>query len=111
MRRFALMLCVVASPVAADWVSLKGDAVRVALEGRVVEYENARQDFRASGRTLYTFGGRDSWGYRRVQGDQYCSQWPPSDLWACYDLEQNGIRVRFVGSAGADDVTVGIYVD
>ena len=110
MSRFALMMTVLAGPAVAEpWDVLDGDGVRAALAGRTVIYADAIQDFRASGRTLYVFGGRDSWGYWRVQGDQYCSQWPPSDLWACYDLAVSGDRVRFIGTG--DDITDGVYGD
>jgi hypothetical protein len=107
MRRIAqvtaLLLGVSPGPaLAQDWQALSGDQVRVALEGRKLTYDSgATQDFRASGRTLYN-AGRDSWGYWRITGDQYCSQWPPSDLWSCYDLllAPDGARVRFVGGSG-----------
>ena len=111
MRRFALICAVLlAGPVLAEpWRVLSGAEVQVALEGRTLIYENATQDFRASGRTLYVFGGEDSWGYWRVEGDAYCSQWPPSDLWACYEIAVWQDNVRFVGSGG--DSTVGVYAD
>lgn len=86
---------------------MSGDDIRAALTNRVLVYENARQDFRGSGRTLYTHKGRDSWGYWEVRGAQYCSQWPPSDLWACYDMDRAGARVRFVGTG--DDITEAVY--
>ncbi|MGB7244941.1 MAG: hypothetical protein WBC93_22985 [Sulfitobacter sp.] len=92
----------------ADWQKVQGDAVRTALSGRILQYEDAWQDFRASGRTLYN-AGSESWGYWRVEGDQYCSQWPPSDLWACYDLEASGDKLRFVGDEG--DTTEATYAD
>lgn len=103
------LLC--AGPVAGEeetWRAMSGPEIEEALTGRTLEYQNAWQDFRASGRTLY-HAGRDSWGYWAVRGDQYCSMWPPSDLWACYGLEQNGARLRFVGQAG--DITLGKYRD
>jgi hypothetical protein len=110
MRRFALILALCLSAtmaVAEQWAVLDGAAVRAALEGRVLIYSGgARQDFRASGKTLYN-AGQDSWGNWRVQGNQYCSEWPPSDLWACYDLQSNGSVIRFIGAAG--DVTDGAY--
>ncbi|WP_415920207.1 hypothetical protein [Tateyamaria sp. SN6-1] len=110
MRRFALMMVALCAPAqAGTWVTLEGAEIRAALEGRDIIYENARQDFRASGRTLYVFGGRDSWGYWRVEGDQYCSQWPPSDLWACYGVAVSGNRVRFIGTG--DDITEGVYAE
>ncbi|MEP1585278.1 MAG: hypothetical protein ABJR46_13775 [Tateyamaria sp.] len=110
MKRIALMFLIFApSGALADWIALKGPEISQALTGRTLAYEKAQQDFRASGKTLYVFGGRDSWGNWRVQDDQYCSQWPPQDLWACYGLERQGDALRFVGEAG--DVTEGVYVD
>ncbi len=110
MRLAALGLALLL-PLAAGadtWERLTGDEVRTALEGRKLAYATAWQDFRASGRTLYN-AGADSWGYWRVQGDQYCSQWPPSDLWACYGLERLGDTLRFVGAG--DDITEATYAD
>ena len=104
----ACAVCTVcAGPAWAEsWTPLTGAEIRTALEGRVLQYESAWQDFRSSGATLY-HAGRDSWGYWRVEGDRYCSLWPPSDLWACYGLERSGERLRFVGAAG--DVTEARY--
>ncbi|WP_370402047.1 hypothetical protein [Sulfitobacter sp. JB4-11] len=93
----------------AVWQKLSGAQITAALTGRALQYDTAWQDFRASGRTLY-HAGRDSWGYWRVEADQYCSMWPPSDLWACYAMERAGDRLRFIG-IGADDVTEATYRD
>lgn len=87
------------------WVTLSGSEITEILTDHTVDYPDAWQDFRASGRTLYN-AGRDSWGYWAVRGDQYCSMWPPSDLWACYDMARKGDMVRFIGEAG--DVTDGV---
>ena len=109
MRRFALMLILCAAPVAAEeWRGLDGAEIAAALTDRVLVYDDAQQDFRASGRTLYN-AGQDSWGYWNVRGDQYCSMWPPSDLWACFDLEAKGEMLRFVGQS--DDITEAVYKD
>lgn len=89
----------------ADWTALTGDQITQILTGRVLDYGDKWQDFRASGRTLY-FSGAESWGYWDVRGDQYCSMWPPSDLWGCYDVAQSGEALRFVGAQG--DVTDGV---
>ncbi|MBW4708498.1 hypothetical protein KX928_11960 [Roseobacter sp. YSTF-M11] len=95
--------------VSADaWKPLTGEEIRSALTDRKLQYANASQDFRASGRTLYN-AGADSWGNWRVAGDQYCSQWPPSDLWACYDMARAGDRLRFIGQG--DDITDAVYAD
>ncbi|MBD1205558.1 MAG: hypothetical protein H9533_15680 [Rhodobacteraceae bacterium] len=92
---------------AEGWERLDGAGVRAALEGRALVYADGTvQDFRADGRTLY---GADSWGQWRVEGERYCSVWPPSDRWACYDLERDGARLRFLSDDGSE--TVGVYRD
>jgi hypothetical protein len=93
---------------AEEWRPLTGAEIGPALTARVVQYEDgARQDFMADGRTLYG----DSWGKWRVEGDKYCSQWPPSDGWACYgvEVEAAGLDVRF--SVDYGEGVVGRYVD
>lgn len=103
MGRFGVLLAIIAGPLAAE--PLTGEGIAEVLTGKVVTYESgAWQDFRASGRTLYN-AGRDSWGYWAVRAGQYCSKWPPSDLWACYDMEEADDVLRWIGAAG--DVTEG----
>jgi hypothetical protein len=106
--RAMLIASLFAGPAAAMaeeiWQSLTGAEIAAALTDRVIVYRNAVQEFRVSGRTLYD-AGQASWGYWAVRGDQYCSMWPPSDLWACYDMARDGDVVRFVGAAG--DITEG----
>ena len=116
MRRIAaivLMILPMFAPVMghADglWLQLNGPRIRIALEERKLQYKSANQTFYASGKTLYNQGGRPSWGCWRVQGDQYCSQWPPNDLWACFDVLARGNDIRFVGLH--DDITDGTYAD
>ena len=103
MGRIALTLILLGAggALADEWRDLDGPAIQRLLTGRTVDYATAWQDFRASGRTLYN-AGQDSWGYWAVRGDQYCSQWPPSGLWDCYDMQGRGqAGVRFVGSDGS----------
>ena len=118
MRRFAIALVAMLAPAlpllvnpatAADWGPMIGKEIEQALTGRTLAYPDTTQDFRRSGRTLYIHKGRESWGYWRVQNDQYCSQWPPNDLWACYGMARSGDRVRFVGEG--DDITDAVYAD
>ncbi len=111
MRRFAIAaLLVCASPALAEeeWIPLSGPEIVTALTDRKLDYANAWQEFRASGRTLYN-AGADSWGYWQVRGDQYCSQWPPSGLWDCYDMARKGDMLRFIGPH--QDTTDGVYAD
>ena len=112
MLRFAVvfgLLLPISAAAQDDWEAMTGAEIVEALTGKVLTYENAWQDFRASGRTLYN-AGRDSWGYWGVRGDQYCSMWPPSDLWACYDMARSGDQLRFIGEAGdvSDAVVTGV---
>jgi hypothetical protein len=81
------------------------------LNDRTLDYpaSGARQTFQASGRTLYIHGGHESWGRWRVEADAYCSSWPPSSLWACYDMGRFEDRLRFVPPG--PDVTEAIYAD
>ena len=100
--------------MAGDWQVLDGAAISRALSARVLQYAGgARQDFKADGRTLYesgggSSGGGPSWGSWRVEGDRYCSVWPPSDRWACFEVAARGLEIRF-REDGAD--TIGRYVD
>jgi hypothetical protein len=92
------------------WQNLDGAGVTAALAARVLRYgDGAEQNFFADGRTLYSINGTDSWGHWRVQGDQYCSNWPPSDRWDCYDLAQMGLQLRF--SQNGAPPSIGHYID
>lgn len=84
-----------------DWLPLDGAGIAEALTGAEVAYENARQIFYASGKTLYEFG-QPSWGNWRVEGNRYCSQWPPGETWDCYDVEMSadGTSIRFLDAHG-----------
>jgi hypothetical protein len=91
---------------AEGWQRLEGQGITAALTARVLGYpDGTLQDFFADGRTL--FG--ESWGRWEVRGDRYCSQWPPSDRWSCYTVDQSGLDIRFTDDAGA--ATIGRYVD
>lgn len=109
MRPFALIIALLCGPAFAHgWVVLTNGEIQGLLSDTTVEYPNARQTFYASGRTLYD-DGRPSWGYWVARGDQYCSQWPPADGWACYDVHEMHGAVRFIGQSG--DATTGIIVE
>ena len=102
-------LCSCALAQAGDvWEPMSGAEITHVLTDRKLQYPQAWQDFRASGRTLYN-AGADSWGYWAVRGGQYCSMWPPSDTWACYDMARSEDRLRFIGAAG--DITDAVYAD
>lgn len=109
MRHFALLLLLATPALAHGWTPLTGEEIRAALSGRALVYgENARQEFYASGRTLYE-APQPSWGRWSVRGDQYCSQWPPSDLWTCYGMARHGDELRFIDASG--EISDGTYDD
>jgi hypothetical protein len=65
--------------------------------GRVIE-----QVFQASGAT-FTIDietHQQSQGFWTLRGDKYCSQWPPSENWECFDVYGNDQGVVFVSSYG-----------
>jgi len=82
-----------------------GATVGYSLDQAVVytNQGNSSQTFHKNGETTFV-EGRPSLGYWRVDNDQYCSQWPPSSTWACYDVYLNagGNIVRFQGSDGVN---------
>jgi hypothetical protein len=112
MRNALLILLMAASPAFADdWQVLSGDEITAALTDRMLRYEGGEtQQFDANGTTRYE-SPEVSNGQWRVTGDQYCSQWPPSDRWACYDVqgEAAGLDIRFI--AGDGSISTGRYAD
>lgn len=93
--------------LAQDWQELDGKGISAALSGKVLDYGNAKQEFFVSGRTVYE-AGEPSWGNWAVRSAQYCSTWPPSDKWDCYDMTRAGNLVRFIDSSG--NVTEGAII-
>ena len=85
------------------WKSLNGDEARTALSGQKLIYQGgASQSFSAGGDTSYVTDHPQA-GSWRIEGDKYCSVWPPSDHWACYRLESSadGKTVRFIADDGS----------
>ncbi len=84
---------------AQEWVQLSDDAaITEALAGQVIVYDAySLQHFGAEGDTQFVTE-RMSDGRWAARGGQYCSTWPPSDTWDCYDFQVNGDRVRFISS-------------
>jgi len=110
MRRFALILALWPTLVAAEgFQRLTGEEILEALIDRKLDYgQGVSQSFDGNMLTQY-FSGRPSAGRWAVREDRYCSQWPPSDIWACYDVLRSDNTIRFVGDGG--DITDGLYSD
>ena len=100
----ALGFVLLASPASAEPVTLSGTEINSALTGKTVEgiHEGAtwRQEFGTTGATTYTSRGRTDLGSWQVRGDEYCSQWPPSENWDCYMLTRDGDVITFVPASG-----------
>ena len=97
--------------MAEDWQPLDAPAATLAPTARTVAYDDgATQQFNTDGSTIYTTTNPSA-GAWRVERNQYCSQWPPSDRWSCYNVarSEGGLDLRFTAGDGSE--SVGRYVD
>jgi hypothetical protein len=89
--------------MAAD-EKLSGALITTKLKDQILTAESdghkIEQIFQASGLTIYIVDGQQSIGQWRVQGDQYCSVWPPSEHWVCYDVVAKANEITFISSRG-----------
>ncbi len=93
------------TPLFAAERKLSGDEINSLLPTIAAIGETTRQTFSARGATTYTDRGRDSYGTWVARGDQYCSQWPPANGWACYDVFVDGASLIWVGDTGNRTIT------
>ena len=104
MFRTAFVLLLLTSPLSAEERKLS-DAEIEALPTIVALGEDTRQTFSARGATTYSDRGRDSYGSWAARGDRYCSQWPPANGWACYDVLVDNDTLIWVGDSGNRTIT------
>ena len=102
---FLLMLIAMGSSFAAER-QLTGAEITEFLPTIRANGSNSSQTFEASGATDYNSAGRPTIGQWRVEGDKYCSVWPPVTIWKCYGVvvdkekkrifwvEENGVREK-----------------
>ena len=102
MTRFALIALLLA-PFSAHaegvWTTMSGEEITVALTDKKLRYKDASQVFSASGKTLYTQGGRESWGNGELKITNIVANGRPKDTWRVIiwiDLE-----IRYALSARA----------
>ena len=100
MLRFALPLALLAAPLKAEERKLTTEQISALLPTIIALSETTRQTFSARGATTSTDRGRDSFGAWEARSDQYCSQWPPANGWACYDVLVDGDTLIWVGDSG-----------
>lgn len=99
----AVATAVIPLAASADETKMTGAEVTAALTDNTAIYEGGviKQFFAKSGATPYWDGSRLTHGSWRVTGDQYCSVWPPNNVWACYDMfRASDGGVVWVGSGG-----------
>jgi hypothetical protein len=98
-----LAICMAASAAAAER-RLTGSGISETLAGHVFAGDDGgrktEQIFHKGGATFYSVNGSQSQGRWEVRGDRYCSQWPPSEIWSCYDVLEDGAAVTFLAASG-----------
>ncbi len=100
--RLAILVIVFSfSEAGAEAVKLSGTAITSLLTDKTLYGEkDTSQLFLANGATFYAASGGQQSGSWRVDGDTYCSQWPPNPSWACYVVLRDGDIVLFVSAGG-----------
>ena len=84
----ALTAFLTSSTLAAER-PLNGPEIDALIKGNTVTGQNIngvwKQFFDANGETTYLAPEKPpSLGEWNVQGDKFCSKWPPNDHWVCY---------------------------
>lgn len=109
MRWLVFTVLVLLWPVMAeaDEKSLSGAEIKSALSGNTA-FGNQKgtawkQYFDPGGDTLYIAEGSDpSPGRWKVEGDVFCSLWPPRSEWDCYDMTGADDNVTWIYKGGGD---------
>lgn len=100
MKKILLASLFMICAVQAAEMKLDGAEMQSILNDKVLYGKDAEQIFQKSGVTFYSSGGNQSQGNWKIDGEQYCSQWPPNQTWACYDITQDGNKITFVSKDG-----------
>ncbi len=102
-----LLSCATAAQAAER--PLKGPEIDALIKGNTVTGQDIsgvwKQFFDANGETVYVAGSKPpSRGAWNVQGDKFCSQWPPNEAWTCYvvtgDLDAKPRTVTWISGGG-----------
>lgn len=95
MRRYvAFVFGLLISSQASAGEKLTGAQIEALLNDSTAWYTplstaSARQYFHKNGETPYVDAkGEKTYGEWMVRGDKYCSVWPPSEHWSCYEMEK-----------------------
>lgn len=74
--------------------------MQLILSDKILFAKEAEEIFQKSGVAFYSAGGGQSQGFWKIEGGQFCSQWPPNQTWACYDMTQDGNKITFISKDG-----------
>ena len=93
------------SDAQADAVKLTGPQITQTLQGKEIfgigSSKTSRQVFKTDGSTVYWVGENQQAGNWKVVDDQYCSVWPPSENWVCYDVLGDNRLILFKAPDGS----------
>jgi hypothetical protein len=85
---FLLISCFSASAETLDGKAIEAVLNDTTAYGLPLAPDSWRQSFARNGETIYVdASGAKTFGEWLVRGDKYCSLWPPSDRWVCYEME------------------------
>jgi hypothetical protein len=93
MRSSLSALLLLISALGATAGALDGNAIEATLNdttvyGLPLAPVSWRQSFARNGETIYIdASGAKTFGEWLVRGGKYCSLWPPSERWSCYEME------------------------
>ena len=79
---------------------LSGAEMQSVLSDKILYAKGNEQIFQKSGVTFYASGGNQSQGNWKIDGEKYCSQWPPNQAWACYGMTQDDNKITFISKDG-----------
>jgi hypothetical protein len=96
MKKLLLIGLLLISSAQAAETKLTGAEMQTILSDKILHGKDAEQIFQKSGVTFYSSGGNQSQGSWKIDGEKYCSQWPPNEAWACYDILKDGNKIIFI---------------
>ncbi len=100
MKRILLASLLLIGTAQAAETKLTGAAMQTILYDKILYAKDTEQIFQKSGVTFYSTGGNQSQGNWKIDGEQYCSQWPPNQAWTCYGMTQDGNKITFISKSG-----------
>jgi hypothetical protein len=100
MHKILLASLLLISSAQAAETKLTGAAMQSIFSDKILYGKDVEQIFQKSGVTFYLSGGSQSQGNWKIDGEKYCSQWPPNEAWACYDMTQDGNKITFISKDG-----------